>query len=67
MNRMGDFNAMKYDPCKENVFLSQIAVNVFGANSNEPFPSQSVLIVFFMEAIIIGNKLCFGVTFWLCR
>ena len=59
MNRMGNSNAMKHGPYKENVFLSQITLNTFGANNNELFFIHSVQTVSFMGQILIGNKLCF--------
>ena len=60
MNRMGNSNTMKHGPYKENVFLSQITLNTFGANNNELFLFHSVQTVSYMGQISIGNKLCFS-------
>ena len=57
---MGNSNAMKHGPYKENVFLSQITLNTFGANNNEHFLLNRVQTVSFMGQISISNKLCFS-------
>ena len=59
MNRIGNSNAMKHGPYKENVFLPQITLNTFGANNNELFLFHSVQTVSFMGQISIGKQTVF--------